>query len=217
MIQIAVVDDHLLFREGIKAIFQEEKNMEISLEASDGEEFLNSLKNSVIKPNVVLLDIRMPNLDGYATAEILLKDYPEMKIIILTMHEEERHIIRMIELGVNGYLMKNASPDEVVESIECVLEHDYYFNNKITNIMRKILMYKGKRTVDNMIYDLTEREKEVLELICKEFTAKEIGEKLFISFRTVEGHRKKLLAKLNVKNTAGLVVFALKNEIVSFE
>ncbi|QHI34839.1 Transcriptional regulatory protein DegU [Kordia antarctica] len=217
MIQIALVDDHLLFREGIKAIFQEEKNMEISLEASDGEEFLNSLKNSVIKPNVVLLDIRMPNLDGYATAEILLKEYPEMKIIILTMHEEERHIIRMIELGVNGYLMKNASPDEVVECIECVLEHDYYFNNKITNIMRKILMYKGKRTVDNMIYDLTEREKEVLELICKEFTAKEIGEKLFISFRTVEGHRKKLLAKLNVKNTAGLVVFALKNEIVSFE
>ncbi|MBC8756236.1 response regulator transcription factor [Kordia sp. YSTF-M3] len=214
MIHIALVDDHLLFREGIKAIFQEEKNMEISLEASDGNEFLNSLRSAVVKPNVVLLDIRMPNLDGYATAELLLTEYPDMKIIVLTMHEEERHIIRMIELGVNGYLMKNASPDEVLESIDCVMEHDYYFNNKITNIMRKVMMYKGKRTADNSMYELTEREIEVLELICKEFTAKEIGEKLFISFRTVEGHRKKLLSKLNVRNTAGLVVLALKNEIV---
>ena len=205
---------HLLFREGIKAIFQEEEHMKIILEASNGKAFLDLLKNAVVKPMVVLLDIRMPHLDGYATAEILLAEYPDMKIITLTMHEEERHIIRMIELGVNGYLMKNASPEEVVECIECVVEHDYYFNNKITNIMRKILMYKGKRTVDNMMYDLTEREKEVLELICKEFTAKEIGEKLFISFRTVEGHRKNLLSKLNVRNTAGLVVFALKNEIV---
>ena len=214
MVHIALVDDHLLFREGIKAIFQEEEHMKIILEASNGKAFLDLLKNAVVKPMVVLLDIRMPHLDGYATAEILLAEYPDMKIITLTMHEEERHIIRMIELGVNGYLMKNASPEEVVECIECVVEHDYYFNNKITNIMRKILMYKGKRTVDNMMYDLTEREKEVLELICKEFTAKEIGEKLFISFRTVEGHRKNLLSKLNVRNTAGLVVFALKNEIV---
>ena len=214
MVHIALVDDHLLFREGIKAIFQEEEHMKIILEASNGKAFLDLLKNAVVKPMVVLLDIRMPHLDGYATAEILLAEYPDMKIITLTMHEEERHIIRMIELGVNGYLMKNASPEEVVECIECVVEHDYYFNNKITNIMRKILMYKGKRTVDNMMYDLTEREKEVLELICKEFTAKEIGEKLFISFRTVEGHRKNLLSKLNVRNTAGLVLFALKNEIV---
>lgn len=214
MINIALVDDHLLFREGIKAIFQEENDMEITLEASDGLEFLEVLRNAVVKPDVLLLDIRMPNLDGYETAKIVLEKYPEMKIIILTMHEEERHIIRMIELGVNGYLMKNASRDEVINCIESVLEYDYYFNNKITNIMRKVMMYKGKGTPNNIIYDLTEREIEVLELICKEYTAKEIGEKLFISFRTVEGHRKKLLSKLNVRNTAGLVVLALKNEIV---
>ena len=214
MIHIAFVDDHLLFREGIKAIFQEEKDMEIIIEASNGEEFLNALRNSVVKPSIVLLDIRMPNLDGYETAKIVLEEYPAMKIIILTMHEEERHIIKMIELGVNGYLMKNASPDEVIECIKCVREYDYYFNNKITKIMRKVMMYKGKRTAVNSMYDLSEREIEVLALICKEFTAKEIGEQLFISFRTVEGHRKKLLAKLKVRNTAGLVVFALKNEIV---
>lgn len=214
MIKIALVDDHLLFREGIKAIFNDKDDMEITIEASDGAQFLTTLRNVVAKPDVVLLDIRMPNLDGYETAKILLEEYPEMKIIILTMHEEERHIIRMIELGVNGYLMKNSSPEEVIDCIESVMEYDYYFNNKITNIMRKVMLYKGKRTADNFIYDLTEREKEVLELICKEFTAKEIGEKLFISFRTVEGHRKKLLSKLNVRNTAGLVVLALKHEIV---
>ncbi len=214
MTNIALVDDHLLFREGIKAIFQDEKDMEITLEASDGHEFLEVLHNAVVKPAVLLLDIRMPNLDGYETAKIVLEKYPEMKIIILTMHEEERHIIRMIELGVNGYLMKNASREEVINCIESVLEYDYYFNNKITNIMRKVMMYKGKRTTTHIIHDLTEREIEVLELICKEYTAKEIGEKLFISFRTVEGHRKKLLSKLNVRNTAGLVVLALKNEIV---
>jgi DNA-binding NarL/FixJ family response regulator len=169
----------------------------------------------VVKPEVVLLDIRMPNLDGFETTKIVLEEYPNIKIIVLTMHEEERHIIKMIELGVNGYLMKNASPDEVLECIRSVMEYDYYFNNKITNIMRKVMMYKGKRTIDHAIFDLSEREIEVLELICKEFTAKEIGEKLFISFRTVEGHRKKLIAKLNVRNTAGLVVFALKNEIIN--
>ncbi|WP_420573196.1 response regulator [Kordia sp.] len=214
MIHIAIVDDHLLFREGVKAIFQDEKEMEINIEASNGQEFLDALKSMDTKPEVVLLDIRMPVLDGYETAKLLLEHYPEMKIIILTMHQEERHILRMIELGVNGYLMKNASPDEVIECIESVMEHDYYFNNKITKIMRKVMMYKGKKRVDHMIHDLTEREIEVLELICKEFTAKEIGEKLFISFRTVEGHRKNLLSKLNVRNTAGLVVLALKNEIV---
>ena len=214
MIQIALVDDHLLFREGIKAIFQDEENMEIILEASDGSEFLDVLRSSVEKPSVVLLDIRMPNLDGYETAKVLLEEYPAMKIIVLTMHEEERHIIKMIELGVNGYLMKNASPEDVIDSIRSVMEYDYYFNNKITNIMRKVMMYKGKRNSDHLTFDLTEREKEVLALICQEFTAKEIGEKLFISFRTVEGHRKKLLTKLNVRNTAGLVVLAIKNEIV---
>ncbi|AXG71037.1 transcriptional regulatory protein DegU [Kordia sp. SMS9] len=214
MTNIALVDDHLLFREGIKAIFQDEKEMKITLEASDGQEFLEVLRNAVVKPDVLLLDIRMPNLDGYETAKIVLEKYPAMKIIILTMHEEERHIIRMIELGVNGYLMKNASRNEVINCIESVLEYDYYFNNKITSIMRKVMMYKGKRTTTHIIHDLTEREIEVLTLICKEFTAKEIGEKLFISFRTVEGHRKKLLSKLNVRNTAGLVVLALKNEIV---
>lgn len=214
MIQIGLADDHLLFREGIKAIFQDEKDMEICLEASNGEEFITSLRKAIIKPEVILLDIRMPVLDGYETAKILLEEYPEMKIIILTMHEEERHIIRMIELGVNGYLMKNASPEEVIDSIRCVMEYDYYFNNKITNIMRKVMMYKGRRNMVHLTYDLSEREKEVLALICQEYTAKEIGEKLFISFRTVEGHRKKLLSKLNVRNTAGLVVFALKNEIV---
>lgn len=215
MIHIALVDDHLLFRQGIKAILQEENDMEITLEASNGQEFLEQLRNAVVKPKVVLLDIRMPILDGYETAKIVLETYPDMKIIILTMHEEERHIIRMIELGVNGYLMKNASREEVVDCIKSVLEYDYYFNNKITSIMRKVMMYKGKRSTNHIIHDLTERELEVLQLICQEYTAKEIGEKLFISFRTVEGHRKKLLSKLNVRNTAGLVVLALKNEIVT--
>ena len=214
MIHIALVDDHSLFREGIKAIFQDENDMEITMEASDGSQFLEALHNAVVKPDVVLLDIRMPNLDGYETAKIVLEKYPTMKIIILTMHQEERHIIRMIELGVNGYLMKNSNSDEVIECIESVMEFDYYFNNKITNIMRKVMMYKGKGTATNIIHDLSEREIEVLELICKEYTAKEIGEKLFISFRTVEGHRKNLLSKLNVRNTAGLVVLAIKNEIV---
>ncbi len=214
MIRIGLVDDHLLFREGLKAMFHDERNMEIILEASNGHDFLEGLRNSVIKPEVILLDIRMPIMDGYETAKILLEKYPDMKIIVLTMHEEERHIIKMIELGVNGYLMKNASPEEVIDSIRCVMEYDYYFNNKITNIMRKVMMYQGKRNGDHPIVQLSEREIEVLELICKEFTAKEIGEKLFISFRTVEGHRKNLISKLNVRNTAGLVVLAIKNEIV---
>jgi len=217
-IQIGLVDDHDLFRSGIKALLHDENDMNVILEGNNGKEFLDRLKVAVEKPNLILLDIRMPIMDGYETAKIIIEKYPDIKIIALTMHEEERHIIRMIELGVNGYLMKNANTEDVIKSIRHVMEHDYYFDNKITHIMRKMLMYKSKSdhygTPD---VALTEREKEVLTLICKEYTAKEIGEKLFISYRTVEGHRKKLLYKLDVKNTAGLVVFALKNELVKLD
>ena len=215
-IKIALVDDHELFRAGVKALFKEVETIQVILEAGNGESFLNILATSTLRPDVVLLDIRMPKMDGYATAKVLLEQYPDIKIIILTVHEEERHIIRMIELGVNGYLMKNTSPEAMVASIEFVMEHHYYFSHKITTLMQKMLMYKSKSNAHkNPFIELTEREKEILTLICKEYTAKEIGEQLFISFRTVEGHRKNLLTKLNVRNTAGLVVLALKNELVN--
>lgn len=216
MIKIALVDDHLLFRAGLKALFHHEAAIDVILEANDGQQFIDSLNNSSLKPDLVLLDIRMPNMDGYATTKVLLEKYPDIKIIILTVHQEDRHIIRMIELGVNGFLIKNSSPEALIASIHFVMEHDYYFNNSITALMRKVLMFKGKNTTPSCIINLTDREKEILTLICQEYTAKEIGEQLFISYRTVEGHRKNLISKLGVKNTAGLVVFALKQELIDW-
>lgn len=215
IIRIGLADDHDLFREGIKALLQDQNDINVMLEANNGASLLQKLETAVEKPDLVLLDIRMPVMDGYETATVILEKYPDIKIVVLTMHEHERHIIKMIELGVNGYLMKNANTEDVIKSIRYVMENDYYFDNKITHIMRKMLMYKSKsNNYGTPDVELTEREKEVLTLICKEYTAKEIGEKLFISHRTVEGHRKKLLYKLDVKNIAGLVVFALKNELV---
>ncbi len=217
IIQLALVDDHPLFRSGIKSLFRDQADIEVLMEAADGQDFLNRLDTAKILPDIVLLDIRMPQLDGYDTASVLLQEYPSIRIIVLTMHEEERHIVKMLELGVNGYLMKNAPPNEVIEGIRYVMEHDYYFNHKIGPIMRKVMMYASKPTGSRSSYLITKRELDILQLICKEYTNKEIADALFLSFRTVEGYRKKLIAKLPVRNTAGLVVYALKHDLVQLE
>lgn len=214
-IKIAIADDHELFRKGIKNILQEYTKFTIIFEADNGRTLLEKIKCSHEMPDVVLLDIRMPIMDGFETAETLIKNFPSIKIIVLSMHDGARHIIRMIELGANGYLFKNAHPQEVIKSIELVLENDYYFNSKINTLLQKVIRYKGKKSGDREIpVVITKREQEVLELICKQNTNNEIAKILFLSSRTIEGHRKNLITKLGVKNIAGLVVYAIKEELV---
>lgn len=216
MIKIALADDHLLFREGIRTILEKNPEFEVMIEANNGRELLNEIKKHSELPDVVLLDIRMPEMDGFQTVEKLQDAFPTVKTIVLSMHDEARHIVRMIEIGANGYLLKSARPEEVVNSILLVIENDYYFNNKINALMSKVIRSKDNLGIKvDLPVKLTSREYEVLELICKEFTTKEIGDQLFLSARTIEGHRKHLIEKVGVKNVAGLVVYALKYDLVT--
>lgn len=208
-IKVAIADDHSLFREGLKFILAKMSGIELILEVSNGIELLKGFEKEV--PNVVLLDLEMPNGDGVETCKQLKKDYPEVKVLVLTMHSEERMISYLMEIGANGYLLKDIRHDVLKNAIEAVHTQGFYFTNEVSKSLLEGLK-KHSRQVPKfgMEVSLSTREKEVLELIAKELTTLEIGERLFISERTVEGHRKSLLSKFDVKNTAGLILKAVK-------
>ncbi|EAY24623.1 response regulator transcription factor [Microscilla marina] len=214
-VKVAIADDHVLFRKGLVTILELDDNIEVVYGADNGKELID--KVDAQPPDVILMDLKMPVMDGMEATKIIKAKYPEVKVLVLSMYDEEKFIIHCLELGANGYLLKNTDPDELVHAIGTVMAKDFYFNNHISTVMLKGLNQKkrakGKPQFENSI-ELTKREQEVLELICKELTTPEMAEKLFISNRTVEGHRKNLLEKTGAKNTAGLVVFALKNELV---
>ncbi len=215
-IKIAIVDDQPLFVKGLVSLLEHFKQVQVITQANHGKELLNSLKHRV--PQVILMDVRMPVMDGIAATEAIKKDYPYIKIIMLTMHDEERLVLHLLEKGANGYLLKDAEPEEVVSAIEDVVAKDYYFNEYVSSTMLKNLHNRNKPSPSFPgIEDVTQRETEVLELICASFTTAEIAEQLHISARTVEGHRKNLLAKLAVRNTAGLVVAAVRHRLVDLE
>jgi DNA-binding NarL/FixJ family response regulator len=216
-IAIAIADDHLLFRKGLIRLISEFKNVDIILEAENGKILLEQLSCKQCRPpDIVLLDISMPEMNGIETYGEIRARWPSIRTIMLSMHQDEKHILLMIELGVNGYLIKSAEPEEVRTAIVTVMEKEYYFNEQVAMIMQRGLFSKKHRKAVEGALGLTQREQEVLRMICKEYTTVEIAQKLFISERTAEGHRNHLLMKTGAKNTAGLVLFAVKNYIVSF-
>jgi DNA-binding NarL/FixJ family response regulator len=212
-IKYAIADDHKIFRQGLRFALNDEGSIECIGEADNGVSLLELLKSE--QPDVVLLDLKMPEMDGMQTTQEIRKLYPDMKIIILTMFDDEHFIIHLMENGANGYLIKNAEPDEIKTAIRSAHETGYYFNDLVSNTMLKSLVKKEKASPRfKPEIKLNERETEVLKLICQEHTAAEIGEKVFLSARTVEGIRANLLEKIGVRNTAGLVLYAVKNGIV---
>jgi DNA-binding NarL/FixJ family response regulator len=157
-------------------------------------------------------------MDGIKTLEALKKSYLDIKTIILSMHEDEQFVLHLIESGANGYLLKNATVAKVIEAINSVTETDFYFDEFINTTMRKGLVNKKRvKVILDDQFDLSEREIEILDLICKQFTTSEIGEKLFLSARTIEGYRKNLLLKMGVRNTAGLIVYCTKKGIIQLD
>lgn len=211
-IKYAIADDHKIFRKGLKLILDDDPKLTYVGEAENGVELLELLQ--VNKIDVVLLDLKMPEMDGIEVARQIRMRYADTKIIILTMHDNESFIIHLMEAGANGYLIKNADPEEVNTAIHAVMENGYYFNDHVSGVMLKTLMKKNDMAPSfNPSIKLTDKEREVLQLICKEHTTAEIGEKIFLSPRTVEGIRASLLEKIGVRNTAGLVLYAVKNGI----
>lgn len=219
IIKIALVDDELLFRQGLKSILSLDKEIEILFDASDGEDLLKQLKGASVLPDIIVTDLNMPILNGVETTKVLRTDYPEIKIIALTSYFSKPFIVNMISLGAVGYLAKNSTPELMITTIKKVNEVGFYYDQQVMKHIQDGLLNPSKKLTRSKFDNayLTRREKEVLELICKEYSTNEIAETLSISPRTVEGHRNNLILKTGVKNIAGLVVFALSNNLVSIK
>ncbi|MBN2486542.1 MAG: response regulator transcription factor [Bacteroidales bacterium] len=204
-IKIALVDDHQLFRSGINFIINDTSDIELAFEASNGQEFLENLE--YFQPDVVLMDINMPIVDGVEATRRALEKYPNLKVLVLSMFGEVDYYNTMIDLGVKGFILKDIDNEELIDAIRKVNNGGSYFSQELL-----LQLIKTKPGTDQV--DLTRREKEVLELICLGMSNQEISDKLFISQRTVERHRSSLLFKTESKNSVSLVVFAIKNGLV---
>ena len=213
VIKVAIADDHKIFRKGVILSLRPYTNIKFVQEAENGEELLAGIAEAA--PDVVLMDLRMPGKDGIETTKILSKQYPNIYVLVLSMHEDERFVSHMMENGANGYLLKNAEPQEIRKAIMDVFEKGYYLNNFVNRILIKKAHSKQKSlpSLNNEI-TISDKEKEVLQFICMEFTAQEIAQKMEISPRTVEAIKDRLMERFGSKNTAGLVFFAVKNNLV---
>lgn len=209
-IKILIVDDHLMFLEGLRSLLLTENQIEIIGVASNGNEALHILENQ--DADVLITDISMPELDGFELIASLNKKYPNVSTLVLSMHTEARIISKLIKLNVNGYLLKNAEKDELLKAISSLYDGDNYFSDEVKKIYSESSFSRNKGS--NYVPELSRREKEVLKLIYEENTTKEIAEKLFISQYTVESHRKNIFSKLNVKNVAGLIKYAIENDLL---
>lgn len=213
IIKVAIADDHKIFRKGVVLSLRPFTNIKFVQEAENGQELLDGI--SLSEPDVVLMDLRMPIKDGIETTKQLSKEKPHIRIIVLSMYEDERFVSHMMENGAQGYLLKNAEPQEIRKAIADVYEKGYYLNNFVNRILLKKSHGKQKAPPHlSSEITLNDREKEVLKFICMEFTATEIAQKMNISNRTVEAIKDRLMERFGSKNTAGLVFFAVKNNLV---
>jgi DNA-binding NarL/FixJ family response regulator len=212
-IKIAIADDYKIFRDGLKVGLLNDNNLEVVLEADNGEDLLNGFEKNL--PDVVIMDLKMPIMDGLEATKVIKKKYSAVKVLVVTMYDDDKFIIHLMENGANGYLLKNADAEEIKKSIYAVHENGYYFNDLVNKaLLKKLVIKQNLKPSFNQNVEFTERELEVLKLICEEKTAAEIGKEIFLSPRSVEGIRQRLIEKVGVRNTAGLVMFAIKNGII---
>ncbi|MFB6258987.1 MAG: response regulator [Flavobacteriales bacterium] len=215
MIDILLVDDHKIIRDGIRALLQSSEDIRIVAECSDGSEVNETLRAHNV--DIVLMDINMPKMSGLEATEEVLKEFPDMKVVALTMYNEESYISRILNQGAVGYILKNTGKQELVEALRKIRDGGNYFSEEVTQQIMSRFMSPSKSDDPSpgggSLDRLTNREKEVLRLIAMEYTNHEIGDHLNVSTRTIDSHRRNLLQKLGVKNTAGLVRFALQNDL----
>lgn len=218
VLKLGLIDDHLLFRQGLTQILKRFENYQVVLEASSGEELLEKLIEEV--PDVILLDLKMKGMSGQEVSVKLRKEFPDLKIIILSMNYSHDYIRQMMKIGVHGYLPKDIDQKKLIEAIDQVYYRGHYMDEEIALVLREALQQgrqsntqKGVHLVEENV-SITEREMDVLRLIGKGYNTQQIADELFISYRTVEGHRKNLLLKAGVTNSVSLVVFAVKHGLI---
>lgn len=216
-VKIGLVEDQLLFRTGIKAILNSWDDLEVVFESGEGYTVIDALTSASVIPDVMLVDLSLPpngtkDYSGEHLTLDLCQHFPEIKIIILSVHRDENYIARLIETGAHGYLIKDSDPEEVHEAITAVHTKGSYINQLTLKAIQRN-MGKKSRSVQQ-VDSITKREVEILQLTCQQYTAEEIAAKLFISVKTVNGHRNNLLQKTGSRNVTGLVIYAIKNQLV---
>ncbi|HZI24573.1 MAG TPA: response regulator transcription factor [Chryseolinea sp.] len=212
-LKVYIADDHTLFRKAMVNLLRSFERITDVKDAENGKELLTLIKYEI--PDVVIVDLQMPVMDGTETSTIILQKYPDVKVIILTMHDSNKFILHMMDLGVHAFLLKNTEPDELEKAIYAVADKDFYHNELVAAVLRKNVNERktGQRPTFQ-IAELTEREKEILLLICQELTMKEIGQRLFLSENTVRNHRVNIMEKVGVNNIVGLIKYAYEVGVV---
>jgi two-component system, NarL family, invasion response regulator UvrY len=212
---VAIVDDHILLRNGLANLIRGLETYAVLFEANNGKDFIKQLQPRYL-PDIVLLDINMPEMDGYETALWLKRNYPGIKILALSMYDNENAIIRMLKSGAKGYVLKDIDPSEFRHALDSLVRKGFYYSELITGKLIHAVsqLDDSEQPLKNLV-SLNDREIEFLKLACTEMTYKEIAEKMFLSARTIDGYRDALFEKLNVKSRVGLVLYAIKNNIVS--
>lgn len=218
-ITIALADDELLFRQGLKAILSKEKHITILFDASDGHDLILQLRQAEVVPQIVITDLKMPGLNGVEVTKLIRKEFPQIKIIALTSYFSKPFIVNMIAIGAVAYLAKNSTPRLMLTTIKEVAQKGFYYDEQVMQFIHEGLLNPSEKKIKSAFDTtyFTKREKEVLKLICNQYTTNEIADMLFISPRTVEGHRNNLLLKTEAKNVAGLVIYAIQEKIITLE
>ena len=213
MIKIAIADDYKIYRDGLKVGLSADENLSVVMEADNGQDLIDGLPASL--PDVVLMDLKMPLMDGMEATIEIRKKFASIKVLVVTMYDDDKFIIHLMENGANGYMLKNADPQEIRRAIMEVYEKGYYLNNFVNRILLK-KSHSRQKVVPSLNNEVTlsDKERDVLRFICMEFTAQEIAQKMEISPRTVEAIKDRLMERFGSKNTAGLVFFAVKNNLI---
>lgn len=209
LIKVVLADDHEIFRDGLKLMLSKFSTVAIAGDASNGRELVQLVDAE--KPDIVITDIKMPLMDGVEATKYITQRHPGIGVIALSMFDEISLIVEMLEAGASGYLVKDCDKTEIKEAIERVYHKEQYYCRHTGNKLMQVMARNAKKQDNkNTAPALSDKEKEIIELICQQYTTKEIGEKLFMSPRTVEGYRLKILEKLEAKNTVGIVIAAIK-------
>ena len=215
IIKVAIADDHKIFRDGIKMALSPKQNLKMIWEAEDGKDLLHKI--AIKKPDVLLMDIRMPEIDGINAIELLRKEYEDLKIIVLTMYDDQQMISKMMEMGANAYLTKTTDPDEIYQAILTCMNEDFYFNQLVNNaVMGKLMQKKNVRQHygTQIPISFSEKELKILQLLAEDNTTEDISKIIFLSPRTIETIRQTMKNKIGAKTIGGLITYGLRNKMI---